>query len=286
MFEKVIIIDAKGHLLGRLASRVAKEILQGQKVVVVRTEEINKSGSLYRNKVLYFRFLSKRTNSNPRRGPFHHRSPSMIFWRCVRGMVPHKITKGKLAMARLKIFEGVPAPYDRMKRVVMPKALKYIQMKPHRKFCRLGDLATCVGWKQDDLIKRLEAKRVIRIQSQWKQKDLKKRLTRNAKVYLLHNNSKFRMLNKKLKKFGAGYEYNKPVRKRLNTKNRKHIKKYNLFKKHDVRRCQIWCKQQGIKYTKGKEKEGLHWKSTRVAQGRAPLEKYNPEIHKAAVKPE
>lgn len=29
MFEKEIIIDAKGHLLGRLASIVAKEILNG-----------------------------------------------------------------------------------------------------------------------------------------------------------------------------------------------------------------------------------------------------------------
>ena len=31
------IVDGKGHLLGRLASIVAKQILLGQKVVVVRT---------------------------------------------------------------------------------------------------------------------------------------------------------------------------------------------------------------------------------------------------------
>ncbi len=29
MFQKTIIIDAKGHLLGRLASYVAKELLSG-----------------------------------------------------------------------------------------------------------------------------------------------------------------------------------------------------------------------------------------------------------------
>ena len=50
MFQKVVIVDGRGHLLGRLASILAKELLNGQKVVVVRTEEINISGSLFRNK--------------------------------------------------------------------------------------------------------------------------------------------------------------------------------------------------------------------------------------------
>jgi len=51
MFEKEVIIDGRGHLMGRLASIVAKEIISGQRVVVVRAEEINRSGSLFRNKL-------------------------------------------------------------------------------------------------------------------------------------------------------------------------------------------------------------------------------------------
>ena len=47
------IVDGKGHLLGRLASIVAKQLLLGQKVVVVRSELINVSGSFFRNKVCY-----------------------------------------------------------------------------------------------------------------------------------------------------------------------------------------------------------------------------------------
>jgi large subunit ribosomal protein L13Ae len=46
-----IVIDGKGHLLGRLASIISKQILNGQKIVVVRCEEINISGSFFRNKV-------------------------------------------------------------------------------------------------------------------------------------------------------------------------------------------------------------------------------------------
>lgn len=30
MFEKVIVVDARGHLLGRLASYVAKQLLSGK----------------------------------------------------------------------------------------------------------------------------------------------------------------------------------------------------------------------------------------------------------------
>lgn len=256
MFEKLIVIDAKGHLMGRLAARVSKEILQGQKVVIVRCEEMNKSGSLYRNKVLYFRFLNKRTNSNPSRGPFHYRSPSMIFWRCVRGMVPHKITKGKLAMARMKVFEGIPHPYDKMNRVVMPKALKYIMLKPHRKFCRLGDLAGCVGWQHGDLIKRLEAKRIVKTQNRFKKHVIKKILEKNAMKYLHYNNGRFRWLNKELKKYQIGAEYKVPKCKR--SKNPFIIKKFNLEHKWDVRHCKKWAKSRGMKYTPGLEKKNYH----------------------------
>ena len=38
MFEKEIVIDGKGHLMGRLAAVVAKELLNGQRVVIVRAE--------------------------------------------------------------------------------------------------------------------------------------------------------------------------------------------------------------------------------------------------------
>lgn len=45
MFEAPVVIDGRGHLLGRLASVVAKELLGGQKVIIVRCEQITISGS-------------------------------------------------------------------------------------------------------------------------------------------------------------------------------------------------------------------------------------------------
>jgi len=103
MFEKVIVVDLKNHLLGRVAATVAKELLNGQKIVLVRAEETTFSGACGRNCAKFLLFLGKSTNSNPRKGPFHFRSPSRIVWRAIRGMVPHKLAKGAAAMARLKV---------------------------------------------------------------------------------------------------------------------------------------------------------------------------------------
>merc|ERR1712026_180433 len=147
---KPVVIDGRGHLMGRLASVVAKNILNGNKVVVVRCEGINQSGNFYRNKLKVLKFLRLRCNVKPSRGPFHFRAPSKMFWRTVRGMVPHKTERGKDAMKRLQTFEGVPPPYDKKKRMVVPSALKVLRLKP--------------GWKYQDVIETLEAKRKVKAQ--------------------------------------------------------------------------------------------------------------------------
>lgn len=39
-------------------------------------------------------------------------------------MIPHKTKRGEAALARLKVYEGIPPPYDKIKRMVVPDALK------------------------------------------------------------------------------------------------------------------------------------------------------------------
>jgi len=158
-FEKVVVIDGKGHLLGRLSSIVAKQLLTGQRIVVVRCEELNISGSFYRNKLKYHDFLRKRTATNPTHGPIHFRAPSKIFWRTVRGMLPHKTSRGAAALERLKIFEGIPEPYSNLKRMVVPSALRVVRLKPGRRFCTLKRLSSEVGWKYEAVLEDLETKR-------------------------------------------------------------------------------------------------------------------------------
>lgn len=160
MFEKQIIVDGKGHLLGRLAAFIAKELLNGQNVVIVRAEDIVLSGTLTRNKKIYAQFRHIQSNTNPwRGGPWHYKAPAKMFWRSLRGMVPHKTPRGAAALARLRVYEGIPYPFAQQKRVCMPNALRIVRLKNTRKFTTLGALAASVGWNKAELIAKLEAVR-------------------------------------------------------------------------------------------------------------------------------
>ena len=61
-------------------------------------------------------------------------------------MIPHKSPKGSAALGRLKVFDGIPFPYDHKHRMVVPEALKITRLRDNRKFCALGELAKLGGW--------------------------------------------------------------------------------------------------------------------------------------------
>ncbi|PQM39293.1 60S ribosomal protein L13a-4 [Prunus yedoensis var. nudiflora] len=47
-------------------------------------------------------------------------------------MIPHKTKHGAAALARLKAYEGVPPPYDKIKRMVIPDVLKCLRTRGRR----------------------------------------------------------------------------------------------------------------------------------------------------------
>ena len=100
MNRKLVVIDAKGHLLGRLASYVAKQLQTGQRIVIVRCEKTLMSGIHFSHKLKVMDFLRKRTSTNPKKGPIHQKAPSRMVWRVIRGMLPHKTPKGAAAVGR------------------------------------------------------------------------------------------------------------------------------------------------------------------------------------------
>ncbi|CAD5234486.1 unnamed protein product [Bursaphelenchus xylophilus] len=177
---KPLIIDAKDHILGRLASTVAKQLLLGQKIIVVRCEEINIAGNFHRCKLKYLSFLRKHCNVKPSRGPFHKRAPCKIFYRTVRGMIPHKTPRGMAALKNLKTFDGIPQPYDTKQRVVLPSAVRHIALKPRRKFSTVGRLSHEVGWQYQGVIAKLEEKRKVRSAAFYEQKKAELKLREKA----------------------------------------------------------------------------------------------------------
>ena len=110
--------------------------------------------------------MHKRHLVNPhKQGPFHHRAPSRIFTRAVRGMIPHKTARGAASPQRLKVYEGMPPPYDRKKKLVVPAALRVLRLRPGRKYATLKRISTEVGWNYGETVDKLEAKRKVKAQA-------------------------------------------------------------------------------------------------------------------------
>ena len=200
MFKKETVIDGKGHIMGRLASYVAKQLLCGHRVVVVRCERLVLSGSVMRNKLKFRDYMHITLLTNPRHGHKHYRAPSRIFFKSVRGMLPRKTDRADCAMARLKVFEGIPHPYDTKKRMVVTDALKLVRMKEFRPFCVLRDLCTRVGWKHDSVVERLEAKRMQRGKKYHEGKVVLQKL--RVQKEKLQASASVKEINEKLAKFG------------------------------------------------------------------------------------
>ena len=185
--------------MGRLAATVAKELLCGQRIVVVRCEQIVLSGSLFRRKLDYeaWRRISHQTNPK-RNGPWHYKAPSRLFWRAVRGMLPRKTKRGMAALERLKVFEGIPFPYSNRTRRCVPRALRVVRLAAIRKSCQLGELSEKVGWNQSDLVRRLEDKREKRAQEYFQNKTAVKR----AVTDLAATDETIKSLRSKLQELG------------------------------------------------------------------------------------
>ncbi len=134
------IINAEGLILGRMASLVAKRLLQGEEIIIVNAEKTVLSGKR-RSKVRAAKeFLNV---GDPRKGPFHYRSPHSAIRRTVRGMLPYKKPKGKEAYKRLKVFIGIPKDFKEKEMETLKEARSEKLTCPQ---LNLGELAKQIGW--------------------------------------------------------------------------------------------------------------------------------------------
>lgn len=102
------IIDANGLVLGRMASKVAKMLLLGEKIVIINAEKAIVSGNKRMTIHHYKERQNIRTHYNPIKGPFWPKSPDRIVRRTVRGMLPWRIDKGRIAYRNLQVYRGIP----------------------------------------------------------------------------------------------------------------------------------------------------------------------------------
>jgi large subunit ribosomal protein L13 len=102
------IIDAKGLILGRMASNVAKRLLQGERVIIINSEKAAISGRKHSIVKDAKKFLEV---GHPKKGPYHPRRPDKIVSRTIRGMLPRRKPKGLQAYKRLRVYLGLPMEF-------------------------------------------------------------------------------------------------------------------------------------------------------------------------------
>jgi large subunit ribosomal protein L13 len=137
----VQIIDGSGHILGRLATHIAKQLLAGEEVIVVNAEKIVVTGR--REQILkdYKERRDRGVAGRNRFGPYYPRMPDRMFKRSVRGMIPFALPHGKTAYKRLKVYIGVPREMQGAEFLKVDKAMdRGATRKMH-----LGDVATWLG---------------------------------------------------------------------------------------------------------------------------------------------
>ena len=142
---KPIVVDATNHVAGRLASHVAKLLLQGNRVSIVNCEKIMISGSRSNIVNEYRTFLEIASILNPKHGPFHPRRPDTIMTRMIRGMLPRKKPSGIAAHKRLRTHIGIPKELRSFEKTQFAKAKI---SKTVSSYTTMAELSRTVGWTE------------------------------------------------------------------------------------------------------------------------------------------
>lgn len=137
------VIDADGLILGRMASVIAKRLLEGERIDIVNAENIVVSGR--RLQIIKARKEFLELGGRQDKGPFHYRKPNAIVRKTIRGMLPRRKARGRDAFGRLKVHIGIPRALRDSERESIPDA--HLQRLRGR-YITVGEIAKNIGWKE------------------------------------------------------------------------------------------------------------------------------------------
>ena len=124
------LIDGTNAIMGRLASYVAKQALQGEEIIILNCEEVIITGN---RKNIQEEFLEGTTKiGSGQKGPKISKSSDKIVKRAIRGMVGnHRAGRGKEAFRRIKCYIGIPKEFKGKKMILAgkEKGNKFVKVK-------------------------------------------------------------------------------------------------------------------------------------------------------------
>jgi large subunit ribosomal protein L13 len=134
----VTVIDAKGHIFGRLASNVAERILDGEEIVILNAESVIITGP---KEMVFAEFKAKVDRGQIRKGPYYPRRADLLLKRTIRGMIPWTTTSGREAYRRVHVFVGAPEQFNDVEKQTVEEAMRLRTGK----FTTLGAVAKFLG---------------------------------------------------------------------------------------------------------------------------------------------
>ena len=147
---QVLVLDGWDHLLSHQWPSWFFQV--SEKAVFVWYEGINMLS--VSTEISWSIWCSSTNNEHqPSSGPYHFWVPA------VGDMLLYKTKQGQDALDHLKMFAGIPPPYDKKKQMVVPAALKVLCLKPTQKCAYLRFPVHEVGWMYQVVTIILEEKR-------------------------------------------------------------------------------------------------------------------------------
>ncbi len=141
--RKLLVIDASGLIVGRLASVTAKHLISGDKVIIINAEKAVVTGARLAVLLEAHDRLRIRNLGSKAKSPKHPRRPEGLVRRTIRGMLPMDKSKGEDAYSRLSVFVGTPENTNPEK-VTRPKEA---ENKSPVRLITVGEIAQSIGWK-------------------------------------------------------------------------------------------------------------------------------------------
>lgn len=133
------VIDANNLILGRMASNVAKRLLNGEEIKIINAEKAIISG---RKDTTFQRYKNYIDRGSREFGPHFPRRPDQIVLRTIRGMIPHKKATGRDAFKKLKVYIGAPQELGKEATTIEDASITRLSTI---NYMALGDLSKKLG---------------------------------------------------------------------------------------------------------------------------------------------
>jgi len=135
-----VVVDARDCILGRVSSKVAQRVLDGETVAVVNAERAVITG----NEEATMETYHTRAELGSDSGPYYPKRPDRIFKRAIRGMLPYKTEDGREAFANVRVYVGNPYERDEDAETVVLDGTSLDRLS-NIKFTTLGEISESLG---------------------------------------------------------------------------------------------------------------------------------------------